>query len=92
MNTTRVYVSGWSNGRQVIMNDDSVHFEVGMDHNHCPTCAMRVRHVERALSRKGISVDWRGGRGSALYVALPCLPEGMMLKQYIGESLDLCLV
>ncbi|MGD1003767.1 MAG: hypothetical protein ABR884_04325 [Minisyncoccia bacterium] len=91
MNTTRVHVSGWDHSRTVIFGDDGVQFEVGMDHNHCPTCAARVRHVERALFRKGMSADWRGGRGSALYVVLPRLPEGRELKQYVGDALDLCL-
>jgi hypothetical protein len=92
MNTTKVCVIGWNHSRNVIFGDDGVHFEVGVDHSHCPTCAARVRHVESALSRKGMSADWRGGKGSALYVVLPRLPEGKALKQYIGEFLDLCLV
>lgn len=89
MNTDFVHVSGWTNGRRVVLDGDSVQFEVAVDHNHCPTCAERVRHVKFALSRKGIGFDWRGGCGSSLYVVLPPLPEGRELKQYLGESLDL---
>jgi hypothetical protein len=87
----RVRVAGWSNSREVLVRNGKVHFEVGMDHNHCPTCASRVRHIERALSEKDTLHRFDGGGGSSLYVILDAPPKGVEIKDYLGRALDITI-
>jgi len=85
----RMSVDGWSNSREVRVEGGKVQFEVGMDHNHCSTCASRVRHVEHALVRKDIPHRFFGGGGSALFVELDGPPSGVDLRAHIGRALDI---
>lgn len=85
----RVSVGGWSNSREVRVEGGKVQFEVGMDHNHCPTCASRVRHVTNALVRKDLPHRFIGGCGSALYVELDGPPQGVDLRDHLGCALDI---
>ncbi len=84
-----VSVAGWQNPREVRVENGSVLFEVGMDHNHCPTCASRVRYIESQLASKKVSFDWMGGRGSRLFVKFDAPGQGVSIKQYVGETLNL---
>lgn len=84
-------VAGWSNSREVRVEGGKVQFEVGMDHNHCPTCASRVRHVTNALVRKDIPHRFFGGGGSALYVELDGPPQGVDLRTHIGRALNIAV-
>ncbi|HEY9585241.1 MAG TPA: hypothetical protein VJJ02_01450 [Candidatus Paceibacterota bacterium] len=85
----RIRVDGWSNSREVLVRDGKVHFEVGMDHNHCATCASRIRHIERALSAKDTLHRFEGGGGSSLFVVLDAPPKGVELTGYLERALDI---
>ena len=87
----RVCVDGWSHSREVLVVGGKVQFEVGMDHNHCATCASRVRHVTSALVRKDLPHRFIGGGGSSLFVELDGPPRGVDLRGHLGQALNIAV-
>ena len=89
-NRHSVRVSGWSNRRTVIEQDGKVMLEIALTHNHCPTCASRVRHVTEALSRRNVQYTWAyppDSSGSFIAVAAP--GDGLSVEKYLSGLLDL---
>ena len=89
-NRHSVRVSGWSNSRTVIEQDGKVMLEIALTHNHCPTCASRVRHVIEALSRRNVQYTWAyppDSSGSFIAVAAP--GDGLSVEKYLSGLLDL---
>ncbi|KKU38228.1 MAG: hypothetical protein UX51_C0004G0001 [Candidatus Azambacteria bacterium GW2011_GWF2_46_32] len=89
-NRHSVRVSGWSNSRTVIEQDGKVMLEIALTHNHCPTCASRVRHVTEALSRRNVQYTWAyppDSSGSFIAVAAP--GDGLSVEKYLSGLLDL---
>lgn len=86
----RVRVSGWSNSRTVIEQDGQVMLEIALTHNHCSTCASRVRHVTNALSQRNVQYSWAyppDSSGSFIAVAAP--GDGLSVEKYLSGLLDL---
>jgi hypothetical protein len=85
-----VRVDEWSNGRRLIETDNKVALEIALSHNHCPTCADRVRHVNRRLDGKNVQYSWRYdeyGPGSFLELDRPA--DGMPVTDYLSDLLGL---
>ena len=62
-------VDGWRYPRHVIVHEDSVAMEIARTHcSHCPTCAGRISHCERALTGRQFS---RQSAGGGEYFVLP---------------------
>ena len=89
-NRHSVRVSGWSNRRTVIEQDGKVMLEIALSHNHCSTCASRVRHVTEALSQRNVQYTWAyppDSSGSFIAVAAP--GDGLSVEKYLSGLLDL---
>lgn len=87
----RVWVSGWKHSRQIIEDFErkKVMMEIALSHDHCPTCASRVRHVSRVLERKNVQHKWEHPEDSELYLVLDHPGKNVQLAPYLSELLDL---
>jgi hypothetical protein len=55
-----VRIAGWSTGRNLILDSNTVKFEVaGKCNPFCYSCNDRIAHVDRQLARAGDSVKYR---------------------------------
>ena len=86
-----VYIAGWQNPRTVIENENSVAMEIALSHDHCPTCAQRVRHVNAELLRRNIEGRWVYPSGAASFVEIPAPPVGVSAKQHLAQTLGLSI-
>lgn len=84
----RVRVGNWSNPRTVIVKDDKAALEIALSHNHCPTCAERVRYVTSQLAKRNIQYNWiYEGDKSFIQVAAP--GSGLPIEEYFSTLLEL---
>jgi hypothetical protein len=92
--TISVRVAGWLTPRTIREENGKILFEVA-EGDGCPTCAMRIRHVERVLVSKKISAEFRTKPSAygprCLYVVLDPPAQGVDIKQHVGSLLDLSL-
>lgn len=84
-----VRVAGWSNSRQVLERDGKVSFEVALSHDHCPTCAARVRYITQQLANRNVQYSWKYYDGSGSFVELDAPGQGMPTEKYLSELLGL---
>ena len=86
----QVRVGGWSNSRAVIEGDGKVSLEVALSHDHCPTCANRVRHVTSQLARRNVQYSWTySGYGPSSFITVDAPGDGLSTKKYLGDLLGL---
>ena len=81
-----IQISGWRFARTAFHEGKALVMEVAREVcQHCPTCAERVKTVQKALSRA--DAQWRSfHRQGGLYVAVD-LPEGVEVGSYLTQVL-----
>lgn len=84
-----VWVGGWSNPRTIIERDGKVSLEIALTHDHCPTCASRVRHVTETLSRRNVQYNWSYPCGPSSFITVDAPGEGLPTKKYLADLLGL---
>ena len=90
----QVRVQGWATPRSILEENGNILFEVA-EADGCPTCQRRIAHVRRTLAAKNISADFRAMSSAysdrCLYVVLGAPPQGVDVKDYVGQILDLSI-
>lgn len=86
-----VRVFGWQNPRIVIENKGRVAMEIALAHNHCPTCARRIRHVNAELARRNIDGRWIYPEGEISFIEISGPPRGVSAKQHLAQALGLII-
>jgi hypothetical protein len=86
-----VDVGGWQYSRELIEDEQAgkVKFEVAVAHNHCPTCADRIRYVSQQVSQKNLQYSWEYPGGSKSFIVLDHPGAGVSINQYLSEALGL---
>ena len=87
----QVRIEGWSTPRSILEKDNKVLFEVA-ETDGCSTCRSRIAHIDRVIAAKKIPVNFRlmpSNYGPCIYVELDAPPEGVDVKTYVGQLLDL---
>jgi hypothetical protein len=85
----RVRVAGWSNPRTVIEDNGKVAMEISLSHNHCPTCASRVRYVTKQLAARNIPHAWQYPGRSESFVVVATPTDGTPVREYLSRLLNL---
>jgi hypothetical protein len=90
MEKQRLYIRGWKHSREMILDRDGgkIMLEIALSHDHCPTCARRIRHVSEALTRRNIPHTWEYLRGEASYIVLD-YPGYNNFRFFLAEALQL---
>ena len=89
----QVRVKGWGTPRSILEKENRVFFEIA-ETDGCPTCQSRIMHVDRVLKAKSIPADFRlmpSSYGPCLYVVLDSPLQGVDVKSYVGQLLDLAI-
>lgn len=86
-----VRVAGWQNPRMVVESEKTVALEIALSHNHCPTCAQRVRHVQSELARRNIEGHWVYPTGSSSFIEISAPPAGTSAKKHLSAALGLSI-
>lgn len=87
----QVRVSGWDNPRSLIIRPGKIAMEIAMAHNHCPTCARRIRQVTTELSRRNITFDWLYPKGSMSFVVLDAPAPDVSITEHLSNVLGLSI-
>ena len=87
--TYKVRVGGWSNRRTVIVDGGKVMLEIALSHNHCSTCAERVRYVTRKLAQRNVRYSWEYPDGAKSFAVVDAPGDGLSVERYLSELLDL---
>jgi hypothetical protein len=85
-----VRVDDWSNSRTLIVEGNKASLEIALGHNHCPTCASRVRTVREALNRRNVDHEWVYPRGPVSFVKVD-VPAGVPAKKHLSRLLGLSI-
>lgn len=86
-----VRVGDWSNGRTIIETKDKVQLEIALDHNHCPTCSDRVRHVTRKLAARNVQYSWAYPEGPKSFIEVDHPGDGVCVKKHLSNLLGLSI-
>lgn len=82
----------WASERILKKENGSILFEVAKNHNHCPTCAERLRYVENVLDKKNVKYSFRySKKGSRTFLELEAPNTEENIRTYVGELLNLVL-
>ncbi len=69
-----VRVQGWSNDRQIVVEDDRILMEIARTANgchHCPTCRRRVDMIEQTLNGTPLVWKWEFLPQGGMFLAIP---------------------
>ena len=87
--TYTVRVVGWQNPRVVIESEKTVAMEIAMSHDHCPTCAQRIRHINAEVARRNIQAHWVYPQGASSFIEISAPPSGVSAKEHLANALGL---
>jgi len=85
-----VQVGSWLNRRRLIEADDKVFLEIALSHDHCPTCAERMRFVTRQLANRNVQYSWTYPNGRS-FVQLAHPGAGLPVRQYLSDLLGISI-
>lgn len=81
-----VRIGGWQNPRQLIESNGKIALEIALSHDHCPTCAERMRFVTRQLAARNVQYSWMYPNGRS-FVQLDHPGPGLPVRQHLTDLL-----
>lgn len=81
-----VLVGSWQNSRRLIEADGKVALEIALSHDHCPTCASRMRFVIQRLGQRNVQYSWTYPNGRS-FVQLDHPGAGLPVRQFLTDLL-----
>lgn len=91
MASAMVSVSDWKFDRKLIedLEAKKIMLEIALAHDHCPTCAKRVRHVTQMMSKRNVQYSWAYPDGAKSFLVLDHPGPNVQLTGYLSDLLEL---